>query len=47
MWIHENANELKLRLLVSAHCGGSGHRGGEATLARLRPVYSLPSFEAM
>ena len=37
LWIPENANELKLRL-VSAHCGEAGHRGREATLARLRPV---------
>ena len=46
LWIPENANELKLRLLVSAHCGEAGHRGREATLARLRPVCFWSSMEA-
>ena len=46
LWIPENANELKLRLLVSAHCGEAGHRGREASLARLRPSRFWSSIEA-
>lgn len=32
--------------MVSAHCGEAGHRGREATLARLRPVCYWTSMES-
>ena len=36
LWIPEHAEELKKRLLVSAHMQEAGHRGVAATLERLR-----------
>lgn len=36
VWIPEDSEELKLRLLKIAHGGKAGHRGGEATAASLR-----------
>lgn len=37
LWIPAGAADLKLRLMVSAHCGEVGHHGRAATLARLVP----------
>ena len=35
IWVPAGADSLKKRLLVSAHLEGTGHRGVDATMARL------------
>ena len=35
IWVPTGADSLKKRLLVCAHLEGAGHRGVDATLARL------------
>ena len=35
IWVPAGADSLKRRLLVCAHLEGAGHRGGDATMARL------------
>ena len=38
-WIPENAEALKLRILVAAHCGPAGHRGTDPTNDGLRAEF--------
>ena len=38
--IPEEAEELKLRLIITAHCGAMGHRGVEPTYLRLKVVFN-------
>lgn len=40
VWIPDEADELKMKLLIVAHAGQAGHRGGEATCASLREVFT-------
>ena len=39
IWIPDNSAALKLKLLVSSHCGMGGHRGVEATESIVRGKY--------
>ena len=36
IWVPSGADSLKKRLLVCAHLEGAGHRGVDATMARLK-----------
>ena len=50
IWVPAGADSLKKRLLVCAHLEGTGHRGVDATMARLERhcvwdrVKTLPHF---
>lgn len=40
--IPNNATQLKLRILVAAHCGTAGHRGAEATKQKIAGEFIWP-----
>ena len=40
IWVPLENNELKLRILMAAHCGDAGHRGADATASAIREVYN-------
>lgn len=39
IWISDDTNELKLHMLVGAHCGEAGHRGGTVTVGKIREAF--------
>lgn len=39
IWIPEEANDLKARTMISAHCGSGGHREIDATENRVREKF--------
>ena len=45
LWIPDDATELKQLLLVSGHMQEAGHRGAEATIARLQAYCVWTSME--
>ena len=45
IWIPDNSAALKLKLLVSSHCGMGGHRGVEATESIVRGKYDWPEIK--
>lgn len=45
IWIPEEADNLQLRLLITAHCGTSGHRGAESTEEVLKEQFTWDSIK--
>lgn len=39
IWIPDDDDELKMKLLVTAHCGAAGHRGRDSTKSILQERY--------
>lgn len=40
IWISEEADKLQLRIMITAHCGYSEHRGLDSTGSTVRETYN-------